>query len=233
MKKQAALPFKNGAIFDFEHFLGNDNVKSTLQNFQELPSFTYVCGDQYAGKTHLLVAFGQSLKELGQRFLQLSKDQLRHADLISVLPAELGFILIDDVSGLAAIDDGELALFNFFNHCKSNQIKLVVSGRNHPKDVSWKLPDLISRLNSGLILNLAVLKGDLAFDCLQNQFQFNGIPVDDSVLQFLKIRFSNSYPKLYTLFLKIAAESLQQKRKVTVPLVKSLMAELNNEVSLV
>ncbi len=232
MKTQAALPFENRAIFDFNNFLGNESIKSTLQNAINLPGFCYIYGDKYTGKTHLLSALAQLLKDSSQHYLQFSGSNLRNVELISIIPSELDFILIDDVSDLATDDEGEVALFKVFNHCKSHQIKLVVSGRLHPKDGVWKLPDLVSRLNSGLILALEALKGDLAFICLQKQFDFNGIPIDEAVQHFLKTRFSNSYPKLYHLYLKIAVESLQQKRKVTVPLVKSLMVKLNSEVSL-
>lgn len=231
MKVQAALPFENRGLFDFEHFLGNETTKASLENFQDLPQFSYLYGSHYIGKTHLLGALSQAIQSTDRVHIQLSSQNLKDTDLAVVLPLKLDFVLIDDVSDLAGNAGGELALFNFFNHCKSHMIKLIVSGRIHPKDKGWQLPDLVSRINSGLTLKLEELMGESAYQCIRNQFEFNGIPVDEVVFQYLKTRFSNSYSKLYQLYLKIAVESLQQKRKVTVPLVKSLMAKLDSEVS--
>ncbi len=225
MNLQAALPFKNQSEFDFETWLGDSPVAKALQKYDELPQFTYLHGQNHTGKTHLLNALQQSLHNQGIIQQLIQAKSLQQLDITAIIPNGIKYILVDDINELTGKPEGELALFNFFNHCKNHQIKLIVSSCIEPKSDLWKLPDLVSRINSGLTLRLQPLKGDSAFQCLAQQFEFNGIPVETAVIQYLQTHHNSSYPRLYQLFLSVAAESLQKKRKVTVPLVKTVIVK--------
>lgn len=225
MTQQAALPFKNQSVNDFAHFNGNPAVVEVLKAYQQLPQFTYLYGTQYSGKTHVLNALEQWLSEHSQTVFLVQGESLMQLDMSMAMPKGLCFVVVEDIDKLAGKPAGELALFNFFNHCKNNRIHLLVSSCIDANHESWDLPDLRSRLNSGLTLKLKPLVGEQAFVCLAQQFKFNGIPVEKAVIQFLQTHFSSSFPKLYRVFLELAVTSLQQKRKVTVPLVKSVIAQ--------
>ncbi|MCX7554993.1 DnaA/Hda family protein [Marinicella sp. S1101] len=225
MTQQAALPFKNQSLNDFAHFSGNPAVVEVLKAYQQLPQFTYIHGPQYSGKTHVLNAMEQWLTERSEAVFLVQSESLMQLDMSMALPKNVSFVLIEDIDKLAGEPAGELALFNFFNHCKNYRIHLLISSCIDANHEAWGLPDLSSRLNSGLTLKLKPLAGEKAFECLAQQFKFNGIPVEKAVIQFLQTHYSSAYPKLYQVFLALAVSSLQQKRKVTVPLVKSVIAQ--------
>lgn len=228
-QQQSTLPFNQQATQNFQHFVGNQAVVETLQNIQSLPQFIYIWGNAYSGKTHLLNALEVFLSEGGADCMAVEALQLAQVDISQVLPDGLDYLLLDGVQVLAGEAGTEVALFNLFNHCKAKGINLVVSASIHNKSAQWQLPDLISRLNSGLSLKLETLQGSAALTCISRQFAVNGIPLERAVIQYLQTHHSSDYAELYRLFLQVSAESLKLKRKVTVPLLKQIMQQQVNQ----
>ena len=229
---QVQLPLQMNAkkTADFESFIGNESVVKSLKEFGSLPGFTYIWGKQYSGKSHLIDAMNDSLVAQSKNVLILDAKMLSHDELLNVIPAGVESILIDDVGLCASNDAGEVGLFNLFNRCKSLDCKLVVTARIPARADQWLLPDLKSRLNSGLILHLEPLNHEKALLCLEQQFNVHGIPLDPAVMNYLRANQNTSFEYLYELFLCLAAESLKLKRKVTVPLVKKAIQENKESV---
>ncbi len=222
-QQQATLPFGQQKAQNFEQYRGNDAVVEALQQIQSLPQFIYVWGGVYSGKTHLINAFEHHLSQSGFCCFTVDANYLPQVDLIQMLPEGLEYLLLEDVHKLAGDAKAEVALFNLFNFCKARRITLAVFASIHSKSNIWKLPDLVSRLNSGLTLKLNILQGQEALSCIVRQFEVNGIPLDSAVIQYLQTHHSSNYNELYGLFLQVSAESLKLKRKVTVPLLKQIM----------
>ncbi len=231
-QQQATLPFNQLAEQNFAQYQGNEAVVNVLQKPAKLPQFSYIWGTGYTGKSHLLAALGGLLQQNDCEYFSTSSSQLLQHDLSAVLPQHIKYLMIDDVDHLSGSAQGELALFNLFNHCKSHAIKMIVTASVHTKDAVWQLPDLVSRLSSGLTLGLDPLKGDQSLACINQQFELSGMRVDEAVMQYLRTHFSSSYPELYQLFTLVAVESLKYKRKVTVPLIKQVIKNNADKYSL-
>jgi|GEM_PF-1188407 len=227
---QAALPFKPQSDLSFEKYMDNGSVVEAMKKLESLPQFIYVWGAEYSGKTHLFNAFEVYLNELksGDVCFAVDAIYLTQIELVQVFPKGLNYLLLDDVHIIAGDALAEVALFNLFNYCKTKDITLMTFASIHSKANQWQLPDLISRLNSGLNLKLEALRGESAFSCMVKQFKINGIPLDCSVIQYLQTHYSSNYTDLYRLFLLVLNESLKLKRKVTVPLVKQIMQQLES-----
>jgi len=229
-QQQATLPFNQLSAQNFNQYVGNDAVVETLKQPQSLPQFVYIWGATYSGKTHLLNALEDVLIETKLVCLAVDAMYLTQVELVQVLPKGLVYLLLDDIQNLAGEHAAEVALFNLFNHCKANGITLLVSSTIHSKSTVWQLPDLISRLNSGLTLKVKSLQGQMALSCIARQFEINGIPLDPAVIQYLQTHHSSDYTELYRLFLKVSSESLKLKRKVTVPLLKQIIQQQTNQI---
>jgi len=228
-QQQATLPFSQQSVQNFKQYIGNDSVVETLQQPQNLPQFVYIWGNLYSGKTHLLNALEDYLTEAKIVCLAVDAMYLNQVELVQVLPQGLAYLLLDDVHDLAGEAAAEVALFNLFNHCRAKGVTLVVTASAHSKSTVWQLPDLISRLNSGLTLKVESLQGEMALSCITRQFEINGIPLDSAVVQYLQTHHSSDYAELYRLFLQVSIESLKLKRKVTVPLLKQIMQQQVNQ----
>ena len=222
---QATLPFSSMAQPTLADFIGHDTVVEALNQPNQLPAFTHIWGGKHTGKTHLLLSLAALLEQHNIPHLLLDGNQIGSLDWAAVLPDSMAFLLLDDVGEMAGQEDHEIALFNGFNHCRSAHIKLVLSSHIQARDPQWQLPDLRSRLQSGLGFTLEPLQGEQALLCMQQQFRLNGIKLDPAVMQYVQAHHRSSYPHLYQLFTRLAAASLALKRKVTVPLVKQVMQE--------
>ncbi len=222
---QVPLPLRHSDQNSLAMFLGNDAVVNALQNVEDLPQFTYLWGSRHTGKSHLLSAVSDSLNIKQINHLDLDAAQLLQLDFSAVLPDSLSFLLLDDVDVLAGDEAGELALFNLFNHAKAIGYRLLVTASVHPKSQRWQLPDLVSRLNSGLVLSLEPLKGEPALSRIKNIFETNGISLEAGVYKYLQAHHASTLPELYQLYELVASESLKLKRKVTIPLIKKTMQE--------
>lgn len=212
------LKLKTDANFANYHF-SSDNLSLTgLQ--QQLPNFCYLWGATGSGKSHLLKACS---KHWQQKNLMLSATTVNSFDSLKILPPKLKLLLLDDIDQLSRHNESEIKLFNLFNHCQSNAIKLIVSATISPQDQSWKLPDLRSRLNSGQTHQVKPLKGKPALQLLQKKLQQNAIPFEPNIITYINNHYSDHYPQLNQLLNKIEITTLSEKRKLTIPLIKSLI----------
>ncbi len=227
---QLPLPLTKKDTFSFNEFFSNEEVVNALSQYEQLPQFTFMWGAQHSGKSHLIAALAASLDAANEDFLMLDAAMLTDDDLVNNLPAQLSFLLIDDIDVIAGEVNTELSLFNLYNFCLASHCKLVVSSSVPPRSDGWVLPDLKSRLNSGLALSLEVLKGDLALQCIEHQFELSGIPLEPAVIKYLKTTQNTSFANLYQLFVQLSAETLKLKRKLTVPLIKKALEDNQESV---
>lgn len=210
-------------------FIGHETVVEALGQPTRLPAFTYIWGCEHTGKSHLLHALAANLEQNNEPHMLLNAQQIGGMDWAAVLPVSIEFLLLDDAGILAGNEAHEIALFNGFNHCRAANIKLILTSHVQARDPQWQLPDLRSRLQSGLGFTLSPLQGDQALQCMQQQFHLNGIKLDPAVMQYVQAHHRSSYPQLYQLFTRLAAASLSLKRKVTVPLVKQVMQGIDSQ----
>lgn len=208
----------------FARFTGNNALVKTLSDHQSLPQFVYLWGERYSGKTHLMQALADQLDQDSVAHLLLDAVALADGDVLDQLPGGLSFLLLDDVQALQQVSDGEVALFNVYNRCRAADCHLVVAANCAARSEGWQLPDLRSRLTSGLTLHVEPLSGDDALDCFKQQFEACGIPLDQAVIDYVKNHQNTAFDQLFELFQELASQSLVMKRKVTVPLIKETLA---------
>jgi DnaA family protein len=209
-----------------QNFMGHPTLVEALSEHLTLPQFVYLWGEHCTGKTHVVRAFEQHLSESGHTYLSLDDGMLADLDVLSQLPDGLEFLLVDDGHQLQNITGGEVALFNTYNQCRAVGCRLLITADCSNRSDRWQLPDLRSRLNSGLTFHLDQLTGEAALSCLQQQFRLAGIPLDPAVTEYLRNHQNTRFQHLYRLFRHLASESLVRKRKVTIPLVRETLEQM-------
>lgn len=225
IKPQLPLQLKTSESAGFSEFIGHKNVVNNLRNYADLPAFCYLWGAACSGKSHLLSAYNQNRLHNGDSGVLFSAAVLKETDLSELLQPQGSFVAFDDLQLLAGHAVGERHLFNVFNLCRAQHISLMVASRIAPRHSDWQLPDLRSRLQSGLTLELSVLKGEQAMTLLKRQFEIQGIPSDESVFHYIASHHATDFASLNELLQKLSALSLRDKRKITVPYVKHVIAE--------
>ena len=186
----------------------------------------YLWGAEGLGKTHLLQACCQQAHQQQRSvfYLSLQKNQLPSTDVLEGLET-LDLICIDNIENCAGDSVWELALFNLYNLNRENDRQLVVSAHCPPNFLPLELDDLKTRMSWGLTLKLQDLSDSeriAAFTCKAKQL---GLEISPQVGQFLSKNYIRDLPALWALLPKIEQATLAAKRKLSVPLLKQLIAE--------
>lgn len=211
----------------FENFLVGRQNQQALDFLQAdgNEQFVYVWGSGSPGLTHILQAACHRSTTQGKASLYLPLKEKSHlAPEILDGVSSLALVCIDDVDVIAGEENWESALFTAFNSIKEGNTRLIIAGRSAPQNLEIKLPDLHSRLQSGLILQLQALDDEEKLLALQLRAKARGIELPAAVAEFILLRAQRSLSSLMQILDQLDQSSLQQKRKLTIPLVKSTLA---------
>lgn len=186
--------------------------------------FIYLWGEGSPGLTHLLQALCHELTEVGRTALYLPV-----AELIQLSPELLegvenyAVVCLDGIDEIATVQAWEAALFTAFNRLRAEGCDLVIAAKKAPSALPWHLPDLGSRLRSGLTLKLNQLGDRDKRDLLLQRARARGMQLDVAVADFIMLRAPRDIPALITLFDELDRASMQTKRPITIPFVKQLL----------
>lgn len=210
----------------FENFLVGFENQQAVDYLQHDGSekFVYLWGNGSPGLTHLLQAACHRSAEKNRsamylplkEFESLSTQMLQGANSLSL-------VCIDDVQMIAGNKEWEAALFTAFNAIKDSDTCLFVAADCSPQVLDIQLADLHSRLQSGLILQLAPLEDEEKVLALQLRARNRGMELGDSVADYILTRAERKLGALMSILDELDKSSLEQKRKLTVPLVKSTL----------
>jgi DnaA family protein len=102
---------------------------------------------------------------------------------------------------------------------------LYVSAKSSPASLNIKLADLISRLNWGPVYQLQVLEDADKVQAMQQRADQRGFELPDEVANYLLSRYPRDLHSLFALLDRLDFASLQAQRRLTIPFVKSHLAE--------
>ncbi len=180
------------------------------------PVPTYLWGAGASGKTHLLKAVAESLREQGATAGWL--DATIHE------PPEFNdqwaVVLLDDVHLYTAVQ--QHAAFNWFVNAQTLQRGVLAAGALPPADLKLR-EDLRTRLAWGHVYQLHVLSEPERRAVLRQAADARGVFLGDEVMDFMLTRFSRDLDSLMQLLEQLDGYALQTKRAITIPLIKAML----------
>ena len=138
---------------------------------------------------------------------------------------ELSIVCLDDAQVIAGREDWERALFRLHQELDERGGRLMVSGVTPPAALPFRLRDLASRLNGGLVLTLQPLDEPEQMAALQLRAQLRGLELPEETAQFMLRRLPRDMSHLYAFLDQLDEASLAAQRRLTVPFVKQVMEE--------
>ena len=180
------------------------------------PVPTYLWGAGGSGKTHLLEAVAQALREQGAAagWLDPSLHEPPEFD------ESWAVVLMDDVDRYSAVQ--QHAAFNWFVNAQTLQRGVLAAGAVPPADLRLR-EDLRTRLGWGHVFHLQVLSEPERRAVLRQAADDRGIFLGDEVMDFMLTRFSRDLGSLMQLLGELDGYALQTKRAITIPLLKSML----------
>jgi DnaA family protein len=180
------------------------------------PVPTYLWGPAASGKTHLLKAVQESLREQGATagWLDPSVKEPPPFD------ERWAVVLMDDAHHYDAVQ--QHAAFSWFVQAQALQRGVLAAGALPPADLKLR-EDLRTRLGWGHVFQLHVLSEPERRSVLRQAADARGVFLSDEVMDFILHRFSRDLGSLLQLLEHLDVYALQTQRAITIPLVKSML----------
>ncbi len=208
----------------FENFIledGNAQMVQRLKDFVTSPSDQHLCylwGVFGVGKTHLLYAACRCI----QRSIYVSlKDLNLYPEVLNQLQL-YDLVCIDDVHSIAGQSHWERPLMALFERVVANGRQLIVSAAVPPQELKFTLPDLINRFSGEQMVKLAKPSESSIARVFIDKAANRGLMIEDSVVKYVMKRYSHDLHSLIRLLDRISQQSLEEKRNITIPFLKSL-----------
>ncbi len=216
------LPLAIGPVAQpaFENFLreGGAAAFDHLSGLQAPGAPVYLWGPPGSGKTHLL-------HSLAGRFVAAGKG-VSWFDPTDAPPWHLSpedtLVVIDDCEALDA--QAQHAAFGLFVAATAHGAQVAAAGRWPPVDLPLR-DDLRTRLGWGLVFALQTLPDGQTRAALVGEARRRGFELPDAVVDHLLTHFPRDLAHLMQLFDRLDRYALAQSRRITVPLLRQMLAE--------
>ena len=210
MTKQDFFNYNLKEIKDSTNFFVNSTNQETFDTIIKNKSLKniFLYSPKKSGKSHLVNIWKKNNNAI-----------LYCHNLREIIDAKQN-VAIDDLFKNIIEED----IFHIINHCKQENLKILITSNLSLNDYSFKLKDLKSRLKTFYHVSISnpddeMIKIILTKLLLEKQF----IIKNPEIFEYLVNRIERSYQSIYNLVDKLDKLSLEKKRQLTIPLIKEII----------
>ena len=187
--------------------------------------FIYFWGNEGSGKSHLLSALCQQFSEnsLAASYLPFEDVKQFSPQILDDLEV-LDLLCIDDLNLIAGNLEWEEKVFHCFNKILAHGKRVVITANVAPQILQLILPDLKSRMMSGLIFEIKPLNDEEKIASLKLRAKLRGLELNDAVAHFLLSHYERNPKNLFAVLEKLDKAALVAQRRLTIPFVKDILA---------
>jgi chromosomal replication initiator protein len=201
----------------------------------------YIYGGVGLGKTHLMHACGQAIKNRnpGLRLCYLSSEKFMN-ELINAIRYDrtqsfreryrsVDVLLIDDVQFMAGKERTQEEFFHTFNSLYEQQKQIVISSDCPPREIPTLEERLHSRFEWGLIADIEPPDLETKVAILKRKAEALGVIVPDDVSLFIAGRVKNNVRELEGSLVRIVAISSLRGVPITKALAQDAIRNITSE----
>jgi len=239
--QQYILHFPSRPEYRFSNFIVSKGSSFALACARELCSgdpvtyqSLYLSGASGLGKTHLLMSIGNHLAEPGSPAKAL---YVHCRDLIESLNrgdgglpgnmdtagSKIAFLLLDDIDRITGNLPAQETLYRIYNQTLEQGGKMVFAGRTPADQLEKTESFLTSRFKWGMTAELLPMDDEATAQLIQKLAEDLGLDIPDKIITYLLSRIPRDFQSVKNAVTRINEESLRQKHKVTLPLVKTAL----------
>lgn len=220
------LSLKHSATLD--NFVLGSNSQAVAEIYSctktKHGGYLYLWGLGGTGKSHLITSAAKAGDDngLAVAYIPLSRaPELSHEILTDIEHMDL--VCLDDIHHIAGDQIWEEALFHLFNRTRELATNLIITANCSPSALQLNLPDLVSRLTSGLSYRLAPLDDATKMELLQDRAEKRGMELTVETADYILKHHSRDTASLLAFLEQLDHASLAAQRKLTIPFVRSLI----------
>ncbi len=199
----------------------NELAVAWLDKYPDWPAPALVLhGPPGCGKSHLLAVWRAATGAVA-----VEARDLAGADVASL--AQGGRVSLD---GLEQLRDEE-ALFHLYNALKDAGGHLLIAAARAPARLALALPDLRSRLMAAPMVEVGAPDDELLGALMVKLFSDRQVQVSPDVVVYLTGRMERSFAMARSLVAALDRAALAERRPITVPLARQVLASFEAEGS--
>ncbi len=205
------------------------------------PLFLY--GGVGLGKTHLMHAIAWELQSKtpdlkivylsAEMFMYRFVQALRDKDMMAFkqLFRSVDVLMVDDVQFIAGKDATQEEFFHTFNALVDQNKQIIISSDRAPTEIPGIEDRIVSRLQSGLVVDLHPTNYELRLGILQQKVeqyekQFPNLEIADGVLEFLAHRISTNVRVLEGAMMRLFAFGTLVGREINMELTQECLSDI-------
>lgn len=229
MNRQFPLTLSLKQTASLDNYIQGDNgqVVSEVRDCirKQDGTYIYLWGSADTGKTHLATGAAKLADENGHAvaFIPLSQAEELAPEMLDHIE-QMDLICLDDIHSIAGNRAWEEALFHLFNRTREQGTSLIITSDCGPSSLGIKLPDLVSRLASGVSFRLAPLDDIAKMDLLIDKAKKRGMKLSRETAGYILKNHSRNIAALLDLLDRLDHASLAAQRKLTIPFIRAMMA---------
>ena len=203
----------------------------------------FLFGDVGTGKTHLMqsIAWETQTHHPHKKLLYVSAEKFMHRFVSSLRYKDthsfkeefrsVDLLLIDDFQFIAGKESTQEEFFHTFNALIDQNRQIVISADRSPSDLDGVEDRIKSRLNWGLVADIAAPDYELRLGVLQSRLdalraETPGLDIDDEVLGFVAKRVSSNMRVIEGALNRLVAHASLFGRRVDCDVAEQLLQDL-------
>jgi DnaA family protein len=228
---QIPLALRLGRRASLENYVAGANA-AALEHVRAVAAGTrnevvWLAGPSATGKSHLLAGACRAASGAGMRAMYVALDPGLDPAMLTELEA-VDLLALDDVQHAVGRAEWERALFLALD-TRLQRGGLLLAADRAPRECEFGLPDLASRATAAAVYRLSVLNDDeLAIALMRHAAQL-GMTIDEAATSFLLQRVGRDLVELTAWLERIDRFSLAEQRRVTIPLLREVLAAAARE----
>ena len=197
-----------------------------------------IYGNSGLGKTHLAQAIGIEVKErfadkvvlyvnankFQTQFTEATRNNNRN-DFLNFYQM-VDVLILDDVHEFAGKEKTQETFFHIFNHLHQMGKQLILTSDKPPIELKGMEQRLLSRFKWGLTADLQMPDFETRMEILRRKTYKDGISLSDEVLEYIASHVSNNVRELEGALVSLLAQSMLNKREITLELAAKLINKL-------
>lgn len=189
------------------------------------------------GKTHLLQAIGNSvLTQIPRAGVNYATSEKFTLDFISAIQnnktsefssryRQVGLLLVDDIQFLQKKEQTQEQFFHTFNELYQQGKQIVLTTDRHPSELYGLKDRLVSRFQSGLIVDIQPPNLETRIAILQRKAEEDGLDIPYEITEFIATNIRSNIREMEGALIKLLAYSSLSHADITIDLAKRALRE--------
>lgn len=204
------------------------------------PLFVY--GGVGLGKTHLVQAIGNKIKEAhedssilyvsSEKFTNQFIDALRNNKVqdFSAFYLNLDTLILDDVQFMSGKEKTQDIFFHIFNQLHQSGKQIIMTSDCPPKDLKGLQERLLSRFKWGLTADLQSPDFETRVAIIHRKMESEGTFIPNNVIEYLAYSVDTNIRELEGVLISLIAQSSLNKKEIDLELAKQTLQNIVQDI---